>query len=266
MTGHDSSGQASSGHAKPGRARIGTSGWYYDAWEGPFYPPNLPPTQRLDYYGARLTTAEIDSSFYHLPSAETLERWCARVPPDFVFAVKASRYITHMKKLNDPAESLERLVTRMDLLGERLGPILFQLPPGWHRNTERLAAFLDVLDSRHRCAFELRDPSWIDAATLALLRRHNAAFCIYELDGWRAPEAVTADFVYIRLHGPGAAYKGSYDNTALDHWARAIRAWCADGLDVYCYFDNDEAGYAVQNALALAQRVNDAGVMAAGAA
>ncbi|WP_058557013.1 DUF72 domain-containing protein [Thiohalocapsa sp. ML1] len=241
--------------ADRGHAHIGTSGWYYDAWEGPFYPPDLPPTKRLDYYGARLDSAEIDSSFYHLPSVETLERWCARVPSDFVFAAKASRYITHMKKLNDPAESLDRLVTRMDILGERLGPILFQLPPGWHRNTERLAAFLDRLDDRHRWAFELRDPSWIDDTTLALLRRHNAAFCIYELDGWRSPAHITSDFVYIRLHGPGAAYQGSYDSAALGHWARAIRAWCAKGLDVYCYFDNDEAGYAVQNALALRERL-----------
>ena len=180
------------------------------------------------------------------------------MPAGFVFAAKASRYITHMKKLKDPAEGVRRLVCRLDVLGERLGPILFQLPPRWHCNCERLEAFLEALDRRHRWAFELRDRSWIDDDTLALLRRRNAAFCIYELDGYLSPRAVTADFVYIRLHGPGAPYQGYYDAAALDRWACAIADWHTAGLDVYCYLDNDEAGYAVQNALALQDRVGGA--------
>ncbi|MCG6942332.1 MAG: DUF72 domain-containing protein [Thiohalocapsa sp.] len=234
---------------------IGTSGWSYDHWHGPFYPAGLPPGGRLGHYAGRLGSVEIDNTFYKLPDADTLVKWRETVPPGFVFATKASRYITHMKKLKDPGDNVPGFVARMDALGEQLGPILFQLPPRWHRNTERLGAFLDTLEARHRWAFELRDRSWIDAAVLALLTAHNAAFCIYELDGYLSPAEVTADFVYIRLHGPDGAYRGNYDAAALDHWAEQISRWLGRGLDVYCYFDNDQAGYAARNALALSQRL-----------
>jgi uncharacterized protein YecE (DUF72 family) len=160
-----------------------------------------------------------------------------------------------MKKLSDPTDNVPRFVERIEALGDRLGPILFQLPPRWHRNNERLEQFLDTLGDAHRWAFEFRDHSWIDDSILELLARHNAAFCVYELDGYRSPRPVTADFVYLRLHGPDGAYRGDYDAAALDHWADAIRGWCGNNLDVYCYFDNDEAGYAVQNALALQGRL-----------
>jgi uncharacterized protein YecE (DUF72 family) len=234
---------------------IGTSGWSYDHWQGPFYPDGLPSAQRLAHYAKHLASAEIDNSFYKLPSAETLAHWRDTVPDGFVFAAKASRYITHMKKLNDPEDNVPRFVERMETLGDRLGPILFQLPPRWHRNGGRLGQFLDALDDRHRWVFEFRDHSWIDDKVLRLLERRNAAFCIYELDGYLSPRAVTADFVYIRLHGPDGPYQGDYDAAALDHWAGAITDWCGQGLDVYCYFDNDEAGHAVNNALALTDRL-----------
>ncbi len=237
------------------RHHIGTSGWSYDHWHGPFYPAGLPPAERLAHYARRLASVEIDNAFYQLPSEDTLVRWREAVPAGFVFATKASRYITHMKKLMDPADNVPRFVERMETLGDKLGPILFQLPPRWHRNIERLERFLDALDHRHRWAFELRDHSWIDDSVLALLESRNTAFCIYELDGYLSPAQVTADFVYVRLHGPDGAYRGSYDDAALDHWADRIRAWTERGLDVYCYFDNDDAGYAVLNALALAERL-----------
>ena len=240
------------------KAHIGTSGWSYDHWVGPFYPEDLPTDQRLAHYAKQLATAEINNAFYQLPAAETLAHWRSAVGSDFVFAAKASRYITHMKKLKDPSDTVPPFLERMAALGPQLGPGLFQLPPRWHQNTERLAAFLETLErlaQGRRWVFELRDHSWLTQATRQLLTRHNAAFCIYELDGFVTEPRVTADFVYIRLHGPEGAYHGRYDDAALDTWARRIEDWLGDGLDVYCYFDNDEAGYAVQNALALQGRL-----------
>jgi uncharacterized protein YecE (DUF72 family) len=237
---------------------VGTSGWSYDHWVGPFYPEGLPSDQRLAHYAGRLATAEINNTFYQLPSQETLAHWREAVPEDFVFAAKASRYITHMKKLKDPADTVPTYLERMSTLGPKLGPVLFQLPPRWHQNSERLAAFLDRLDrldDTRRWVFELRDQSWLTDTTLEILKQHNVAFCIYELDGFITEPKVTADFVYIRLHGPDGAYQGRYEDPALDAWARRIRDWLGQGLDVYCYFDNDEAGYAVQNALALQGRL-----------
>jgi uncharacterized protein YecE (DUF72 family) len=238
---------------------IGTSGWSYEHWEGPFYPEGLSSAERLSHYAGQLASAEIDNSFYKLPSEQTLTDWREAVPEGFVFAAKASRYITHMKKLKDPDDNVPRLIERLDVLGSKLGPILFQLPPSWHRNTERLERFLARLDDRHRWAFEFRDQSWIGPSTLDLLARYNAAFCVYELDGFEAPHEVTADFVYVRLHGPAGPYHGSYDENALDLWAQRIGAWLQRGLDVHCYFDNDEAGHAAQNALALTRRLDGRG-------
>ncbi len=239
-----------------GKTYIGTSGWSYPHWKGPFYPEDLPDSKLLDYYCQHFDSVEINNSFYHLPSEHALEQWRDTTPPGFRFAAKASRYITHMKKLKDPQQGLETFMERIDLLGNKLGPILYQLPPRWHCNPARLAAFLDALDETRRHAFEFRDESWINADILQMLEQHNAAFCIYELAGYRSPLHVTADFVYIRLHGPEGAYQGSYDGRTLAAWARRIGKWRAQGIDVYCYFDNDEAGYAVENALDLQARLS----------
>jgi uncharacterized protein YecE (DUF72 family) len=230
---------------------IGTSGWHYGHWRGPFYPDDLGAPQFLSYYAARFATVEINNSFYQLPSPRALEIWRDTVPPDFVFAVKASRFITHMNKLRAPERSLPPFFNRIALLGEKLGPILFQLPPRWRFNAVRLAAFLAVLPADYRYTLELRDQSWINDQALDLLARHGAAFCIYELNGYRAPREVTAGFVYIRLHGPGGPYQGRYSAHTLAAWAQAITAWSQQGREVFCYFDNDEAGYAAHNALEL---------------
>ena len=172
-------------------------------------------------------------------------------PAGFSFAIKASRYITHMKKLRAPRTSLRAFLAVTRALGNKCGPLLFQLPPRWRCNPERLAAFLKALPKNRECAFELRDPSWHNPEVYALLRRYNAAFCIYELAGFESPQVITADFAYIRLHGPAAyAYGGSYSDRALETWAERIRAW-KQLRRVYVYFDNDEAGYAVRNALVL---------------
>ncbi|MFW6122775.1 MAG: DUF72 domain-containing protein [Thermodesulfobacteriota bacterium] len=235
---------------------IGTSGWHYDHWSGPFYPEDLPKKDFLSFYQQHFHTVEINNSFYQLPSEKTLTEWRDSVPPGFIFAVKGSRYITHMKKLKDPDQSVPPLLERLQVLGDRLGPILFQLPPKWHFNEERLEAFLASLPRDYRYALELRDPSWLNQDAYRILSRHGAAFCIYELAGRLSPKEVTADFVYIRLHGPGGAYQGRYDKQTLAGWAGAISAWTAKGLTVFVYFDNDEAGYAAQNALELQEMLS----------
>ena len=230
---------------------IGTSGWSYDHWVGPFYPEGLQDDERLAHYAERLDCVEINNSFYNLPSEQTLDHWRETAPKAFRFAVKASRYITHMKKLKDPDAGLGNFLPRIERLGDRLGPILFQLPPNWHFNAERLEQFLTALPDDHRYTLELRDRTWINDDALALLSDHDVAFCIYELDGFLSPQAVTTDFVYVRLHGPDGAYKGNYDDETLAGWAEQIRAWRDDGRDCWCFFDNDEAGHAARNALSL---------------
>jgi uncharacterized protein YecE (DUF72 family) len=231
--------------------RIGTSGWHYKHWCGPFYPDNLLGTAMLDFYAQRLGSVELNTTFYRLPTEAAVRQWRAGTPSNFCFAVKGSRFLTHMKKLSDPEPGLARFLPLVEQLVEKLGPIVFQLPPRWSCNIARLETFLASLPARHRYAFEFRDPSWHNREVYRLLERHNTAFCLYELAGAQSPVRITADFVYVRLHGPGKAYQGSYSVQALQAWARRIREWSKTLEAVYVYFDNDQAGYAVQNALTL---------------
>jgi uncharacterized protein YecE (DUF72 family) len=186
------------------------------------------------------------------------------VPEGFVFACKGSRFITHMKKLKDPKAGVARFFERIEGLGRKLGPVLFQLPPGWGPDCERLAAFLAALPAGHRYAFELRDARWFRREVLDLLETHNAACCAYDFDGRQSPVEHTADFAYVRLHGPGERYRGQYDDRTLKRWARRLKAWRTDGRDGYCYFDNDEKGYAPQDAMRLQQLLGLAKPAAAG--
>jgi uncharacterized protein YecE (DUF72 family) len=179
------------------------------------------------------------------------------VPEDFLFSVKASRYITHMKKLKEPKESLEKFLDRAKILQKTLGPILFQLPPRWSFNGERLESFLNMLPQDFRYTFEFRDQSWWNQEAYDLLAEHNAAFCIYELAGDVTPKVITADFVYIRLHGPKGAYEGQYESQTLSGWAGAFAAWRKQGKDIFCYFDNDQNGYAAQDAQRLQEMVEN---------
>ena len=235
-----------------GEIRIGTSGWHYKHWHGPFYPVDLPASRMLAFYLDHFDTVEINNSFYRLPLASTFENWKRQTPPDFCFAVKASRYLTHMKKLKDPQPGLQRFLPVATLLGDKLGPILFQLPPRWSCNASRLDQFLQALPRQHRYSFEFRDASWHCQEIYKLLARYNAAFCMYELAGFKSPTRLTADFTYVRLHGPAKkAYQGSYDSAALNVWSDRIWKWQSELKAVYVYFDNDQSGYAVQNALQL---------------
>jgi len=241
-----------------GAVLIGTSGWHYTHWRGPFYPVELPTREMLGFYCARFATVEINNSFYRLPGLETFRAWAASAPDDFVFAVKGSRFITHNKKLKDPEQTVPKLMAAVAGLEGKLGPILFQLPPSWGLDLARLAAFLAALPQRLdgvpgpvRYAFEFRNPSWFAEEVLDLLAQAGAALCIYELAGQRSPLAATAAHVYVRLHGPGAAYEGSYDEATLAGWAERMLGWAGEGRLVFCYFDNDQYGYAVRDALRL---------------
>lgn len=228
---------------------VGTSGWVYPHWRGNFYPAGLPECDWLAYYARHFSTVEINRSFYRLPSQENFAVWRDATPGEFVFAVKASRFITHMKKLKDPEETLPALLEAISGLGKKLGPVLFQLPPNWRVNPQRLRALLQRLPPGLKTAFELRDPSWHTQEVLSLLGEFNAAFCIYDLGGFESPRRVTADFIYLRLHGPGAPYSGRYGTRRLGDWAAWLKHQHCQ--TAYVYFDNDEAAYAVRDALEL---------------
>jgi uncharacterized protein YecE (DUF72 family) len=242
---------------RSGQIHIGTSGWHYAHWRGPYYPKDIADREMLPYYARSFRAAEINNSFYRLPEKRTFISWREAVPEGFLFAVKASRYITHMKKLKDPEQPLELFIERVSSLEDKLGPILFQLPPRWKCNIERLRAFLDVLGNDCRSAFEFRDPSWFHDGVYQALEQAGAAFCIYDLDGTLSPKIVTGPFVYVRLHGPDGPYRGRYSDQALAGWAGAFAEWVRQGREIFCFFDNDEAGYAVRNALRLQEMASD---------
>jgi uncharacterized protein YecE (DUF72 family) len=231
------------------KARIGTSGWNYSHWRGAFYPADLPRSRWQSYYMARFNTVEVNNTFYRLPEKQTFAKWKQEAEEGFIFSVKASRYITHMKKLKDPEEPAANFLEHAGGLGEKLGPVLFQLPPQWKANPGRLDAFLGAIPAGFRYAFEFRDNTWWDPEIYELLTSRGAAFCIFDLEGRLSPLEVTADFVYVRLHGPGSAYQGDYSDRTLSEWAGRFRGWLEAGIEVYCYFDNDENGYAAKNAL-----------------
>jgi uncharacterized protein YecE (DUF72 family) len=240
------------------RLHIGTSGWQYDHWRGPFYPLDLPKSRWLAYYSQQLACIEINSSFYGFPSPKAIRSWLDAVPAGFRFALKASRYITHRKKLKDCGEPLQRFLDWCGYFGDRLGPVLFQLPPRWRVNPDRLAAFLDLLPPDLDCAFELRDPSWHTKAVYDLLAARRSAFCQFEIGGLRAPDRITADMIYIRLHGPGEdAYCGSYPDKILKGWVERVCRWLEEGKEVWLFFDNDEAGYAALDALRLSSMLEE---------
>lgn len=235
----------------PGSVHAGTSGWHYKHWLGPFYPEKLAASKMLEFYSRQFDTVELNNTFYRLPVESGLEKWRANTPDGFCFAAKGSRFLTHMKKLKDPELGIERFFERVDLLGAKLGPIVFQLPPFWEVDAERLDIFLKTLPKGHRYAFEFRNPTWHTEAIYRLLRKHNAAFCIFEIAGFASDYHLTTDFTYIRLHGPGGAYQGSYSDSQLEQWAARIGEWRKILGSVYIYFDNDQAGYAAGNALSL---------------
>ena len=265
--------------------RIGTSGWLYPPWRGVFYPPKLPHRKELAYLASQLNSVEINGTFYSLQRPESFRSWFAQTPDDFVFAVKGARFITHMKKLNDAETPLANFFASGVLaLGHKLGPILWQLPPNFGFNPHRLAAFFDALprstgeaawlarkhdhrltdrsltdaitDQPLRHALEVRHKSFETAAFTDLLRDHAISLVIADTAGrWPLLREVTADLVYLRLHGDAELYTSGYTDEALASWAKEIRAWTAADLDVQVHFDNDVKVHAPYNAICLAEQL-----------
>jgi uncharacterized protein YecE (DUF72 family) len=240
---------------RKGNIHIGTSGWHYKHWKGTFYPPDIKESQQFEAYLRYFDTVELNNSFYMLPSIKTFGNWRKATPPGFIFAVKASRYFTHMKKLIVDKASIRKFFTHVNKLEEKLGPILFQLPPKWKVNAERLKDFIAALPNGYRFTFEFREHSWYNDEVYTILKENNCAFCIYELEYHLSPLEVTADFVYTRLHGPGKKYQGSYKEATLKEWAHRCKQWQKNGKDVFIYFDNDQEGYAAFNAIRLKELV-----------
>lgn len=239
--------------------RIGTSGYHYKHWLGRYYPAGMKPNEMLKHYLRDFDTVELNNTFYQLPNESTFDAWRTNTPGDFLYAVKGSRFITHMIKLKDAQRGLTNFMPRAERLRGKLGPILWQLPPGWKVNVERLEEFLSLLPKKHRYTFELRNETWMTDEVLEVLHKYNAAFCIYELAGYQSPIELTADWTYIRLHGPTSfKYQGSYSDEQLAEWADRIRAWSKKLKGIYVYFDNDDSAYAVYNAMTLKRMVEKA--------
>jgi uncharacterized protein YecE (DUF72 family) len=234
-----------------GRARIGCSGWEYKHWKGDFYPADLPKTAWFEHYARTFDTVEINNSFYRLPEEETFARWARRAPKGFLYAVKASRFLTHMKKLKDPEEPLDRLFSRMRPMGRKLGPVLYQLPPGWKLDRDRLDYFLQHLPRRHRHVLEFRDPTWYADDVLRRLEQHGVAMCLHDMRGSATGRQRVGPFVYIRFHGASGTYSGGYPDERLRGWAEWIREQLAEGVDVFAYFNNDVGGHAPRDAVTL---------------
>jgi uncharacterized protein YecE (DUF72 family) len=234
------------------RILIGTSGWHYGSWRGPFFPPGLLLRQQLQYYSSQFMTAELNGVFYRTPTVEAVRSWRDQTGKDFVFAWKASKFITHWKRLSDRSvNSLELMETRLELLGDKVGPVLFQLPPAFKADAARLESFIRLLSRKRRYSFEFRDESWYAPRILKILRDANISLCLSDHHDAPAPWKRTADFVYVRGHGPGGRYAGHYSAATLAAWAKRITTWKRQGCDVFVYFDNDQKSAAPADALKL---------------
>jgi len=235
-------------------AYIGTSGYIYTDWRGRFYPKDLPQTRWLEFYAQRLLTVELNVTFYRLPSESAFEGWYERTPETFRFAVKGSRFITHIKRLRDVEDAFRLFLKRVRLLREKLAIILWQLPPSFRIDLERLERFVDLLAAyrRIRHVLEVRHTSWVAPATMRLLRDAGVALCETDFPDCPVREAPTTDFAYIRRHGTaGLLYGGRYTKPELSQDAKTIRRYLQDDRDVFCYFNNDQHAYAATNALEL---------------
>lgn len=241
---------------------IGTSGYSYPHWQDVFYPSDLSQSKWLEFYTQYFNTVELNVTFYRLPQESAFKTWHQKTPDDFIFSIKGSRFITHVKKLKDVEESLKLFLDRCSILEEELGVILWQFPPNFKLaigdkesgiRIERIEKFLKLLISYRlslnaRYAFEFRHESWFCQEVYDLLKQYNCALVIADSPSWPAVEEITANFVYIRFHGGQELYGSNYSQKELKNWAEKIKVWSKQGLDVYCYFNNDAYGYAIENA------------------
>ena len=238
--------------------RIGTSGWHYRDWWGPFYPETLKKKEALRYFSSQFTTAELNAPFYRTPTLAAVRGWFDSTPDDFRFAWKASRFITHWRRLIVDDNSMSLLESRLEPLAYKLGPVLFQLPPRMTVDRERLAGFIAALPTKRRYSFEFRHSSWYEGAIFELLAENDMALCISDHAAAPAPAQATASWVYIRNHGPTGRYHGSYGEEALDAWSEKIRQWRGEGRDIWCFFDNDVKSAAPADARRLRDKLEEA--------
>ena len=234
---------------------IGTSGWSYRDWVGSFYPENTKSRDFLDYYSGQFDTVEVNSSFYHTLKDKTVENWINEVPDRFVFAVKADKYITHIKKLREPSQTVPDFMKSVAPFKNKLGPILFQLPPSLDFDAERLDAFIRILPEDYSYVFEFRNKNWFNNETCQILRKRNIALCIYNLKGFQSPFEVTANFVYIRFHGTEGIGIGKYNKEDIEKLSLDIKKSVSENKNVYCYFNNGTNGAAIANARELKEKL-----------
>ena len=230
---------------------IGTSGWHYDHWRDRFYPEKLPKAKWLEFYATHFATVELNNSFYRLPSEAAFANWCDSSPANFAFALKVSRFITHIKRLKNTQEAVETFMSRAKILGGKLGPLLYQLPPNMHRNDEVLESFLPGLPPGIKHVFEFRHESWFDEKVFETLHKYNIGFCAFDMPSVSCPLIATADFAYMRFHGSTWLYGSCYSNEELAEWAKRLADLASDLKAVYIYFNNDAEAFAVRNAMTL---------------
>jgi uncharacterized protein YecE (DUF72 family) len=239
---------------------VGTSGWQYADWRGRLYPVGLVQARWLEHYASCFETVEVNSAFYRLPEARVFERWAETTPPDFVFSVKASRYLTHVRRLEDPAAAVRRLMERASRLGAKLGPVLLQLPPNLRIDLDALRAALEAFPPQSRVAVEPRHESWHCDEFFELLHEFNASFCLGDKAGKRSPLQRTADWGYVRFHEGRASPPPCYGRKALSGWATRLADMWGPGDDVFAYFNNDRGGCAVRDAHRFALALDKAGL------
>ena len=234
---------------------IGTSGWSYKHWKEIFYPAGLKQTEWLEFYAQTFMTTEINTSFYHLPLDTTTAGWGKKVPDNFMFCPKMSRYLTHMKKLNEPEESMRRFFAAFESLKSKMGPVLVQFPAMLRFHAEKAVPFFQLCKKEYpeyRFALEVRHESWLSAESIDLMKKYNMALVISQSGvGWPYAELVTAQHIYVRFHGPGALYASGYSEEQLQGFAQLFLGWKNDGHSVWAFFNNDVGGYAVKDAMRL---------------
>ena len=236
--------------------RIGTSGWHYDHWRGRLYPQKLPKSRWFEHYAEHFDTVEVNNTFYRLPRESTVEKWRQQAPEGFVYVVKANRYITHVKKLRNAAEEVQRFFDVIDLFQDTLGPVLYQLPPSLRKDLDLLAEFIRLLPKDKSAVFEFRHNSWYDRETFDLLEKNRVAFCVHDMAGQESPRVVTGDIAYVRFHGTTGRYAGNYTDAMLAEWAAWLKDQAGKVRAVYAYFNNDIEGHAVNNAKTLRRQMD----------
>ena len=245
------SSESKMGEAISSKYYIGCSGWHYDHWRGLYYPEGLPKAKWLQFYAKQFNTVELNSSFYRLPTEKAFTNWQESSPDNFVFSVKVSRFITHIKRLKNLDSAVDNFLSRACFLENKLGPLLYQLPPNMKRNDEVFENFLSLLPKNYQHVFEFRHESWLDDSVFRTMERYNAALCVFEMPDLNCPIIATSDFAYIRFHGSASLYSSCYSDEELSQWAEKIARLGQNLKAIYIYFNNDAEAFAIRNALTL---------------